>query len=208
MMNRWAIPLVFVILAFIGVACGSSPAASQDSAPPSEPERVDPTATPIPDPTPQPKQPDPTATPIPSPTPQPDPTATPETSPQSETQEADPTATPEPSPPLKAEEADALGMLGSAYWEAINAYEADKVLGYMEENYRREQEETLRGNIDLMKTFAVKLTVSEESSPQIVDDETREMYWIVKNPLNVQRVHMVFRQVEGEWKIVSAEQVQ
>ena len=46
MMNRWAIPLVFVIVAFIGVACGSSPAASQDSAPPSEPERVDPTATP------------------------------------------------------------------------------------------------------------------------------------------------------------------
>ena len=99
-------------------------------------------------------------------------------------------------------------MLGSSYWEAINALEADKVLGYMEENYRREQEETLRGNIELMKTFAVKLTVSEESSPQLVDDDTREMYWTVKSPLNVQRVHMLFRQVEGEWKIFSAEQVQ
>ena len=67
MMNRWAIPLVFVIVAFIGVACGSSSTTSEDSALPSEPERVDPTATPVPSPTTPPKQPDPTATPIPSP---------------------------------------------------------------------------------------------------------------------------------------------
>lgn len=204
-MKPWAVRLVFVVVVVIGAACGSSPDTSQDSAPQSEPEQPDPTATPVPSPTPQP---DPTATPIPTPTPKPDPTATPIPTPQSESQEASPTATPEASPPLDPQEVETIRMLSSAYWEAINAYDADKALGYMEESYRQEQEETLRGNINLMTTFALKLTVSEESAPQAVDDETRETYWTVKGPLTVDRIHMIFRQIEGEWKIVSAEQVQ
>ena len=204
MMRRLAIPLAFAALALIGTACGGSPTASQDSASSSEPEQPEPTATPVPSPTPLPE---PTATPIPTPTPRPEPTATPSPTPQSEPQEADPTATPtpEPSPPLDAQEADAIRTLATAYWEALNAYEADKVLGYLEENYRLEEGEALLENIDLMKTFAVKLTVSEESAPEAVDDETREMYWTVKSPLNVEHVRMVFRQIEGEWKIIAYE---
>ena len=99
-------------------------------------------------------------------------------------------------------------MLGSAYWEAINAHELEKALGFLEESYRLQEEEELTANIELMKTFAIKLTVTEVSPPEAVDDETREMYWNVKNPLNVLRIHMIFQQIEGEWKIVSADQVQ
>ena len=99
-------------------------------------------------------------------------------------------------------------MLGSAYWEALNAYELEKTLAFLEESYRLQEEEELTENIELMKTFAIKLTVTEESAPQAVDDETREMYWIVKSPLTVDRVHMIFRQIEGEWKIASAERLQ
>ena len=199
MMRRLAIPLAFAALALIGTACGGSPAASQDSASSSEPEQPQPTTTPVPSPTPLPE---PTATPSPTPTPQPEPTVTPSPTPQSE---PDPTPTPEPSPPLDAQEADAIRTLATAYWEALNAYEADKVLGYLEENYRLEEGEALLENIELMKTFAVKLTVSEESAPEAVDDETREMYWTVKSPLNVEHVRMVFRQIGGEWKIIAYE---
>ena len=99
-------------------------------------------------------------------------------------------------------------MVGSAYWEAINAYELEKALGFLEESYRLQEKEELTENIELMKTFAIKLTVTEESPPVAVDDETREMYWTVKNPLNVLRIHMIFQQVEGEWMIMSAEQLQ
>ena len=109
---------------------------------------------------------------------------------------------------MDADEAEALRMLGSAYWEAINAFELEKALRFLEESYRLQEEEELTENIELMKTFAIKLTVTEASPPEAVDDETREMYWTVKNPLNVLRIHMIFQQIQGEWKIISAEQVQ
>lgn len=109
---------------------------------------------------------------------------------------------------MNAEEAEALRTLSSAYWEAINAYELEKALAFLEESYRLQEEEELTENIELMKTFAIKLTVTEASPPQAVDDETREMHWTVKNPLNVLLIHMIFQQIEGEWKIISAEQVQ
>ena len=98
-------------------------------------------------------------------------------------------------------------MLGTAYWEAINAYELEKALLFLEESYRLEQEESLTDNIELMKSFAIKLTIEEESAPQAVDDKTREMYWIVKSPLTVDRLQMIFLQVDGEWKIASAERL-
>ena len=205
MMNRWAIPLVFVIVAFIGVACGSSSTTSEDSALPSEPERVDPTATPVPSPT---KQPDPTATPIPSPTPQPDPTATPETSPQSETQEADPTATPEPSAQLDVADINAVRELAFAFWEAYNAYDPDKALSYLEETYRQERDVPLRENVATIKLFSVKLEMSEESPPHMIGDGEWEMHMTMKTPLDVRRIRMSFRKVEGEWKLTFAEQVQ
>ena len=200
-LNPWAISMALAIVIVAGVACGGS----MDSTPTSEPEQPDPTVTAIPTATPTPE---PTATPTPSPTPTPEPTATPTPSPQGETGEADPTATPEASPSLDAQEAEALRTLGAAYWEAINAYELEKSLAFLEESYRLQEEEELTENIELMKTFAIKLTVTEASPPEAVDDETREMYWTVKNPLNVLRIHMIFQQIDGEWKIMSAEQVQ
>ena len=205
MMRRWAVLLVLVILAFIGVACGSSPATSQDSAPPSEPERVEPTATPIASPTPTPE---PTATPVPSPTPTSEPTATPEPSPQSEPQTADPTTTPEPSPQSDIEDINALSKLAFAFWDAYNAYDGDKTLGYLEENYRQLRGEEIRDNIGLMKLFGVKLELSEESPPHMISDGEWEMHMTMKEPLGTRRIRMAFRQVEGEWKIAFAEQVQ
>ena len=194
MLRRWAIPGVFVILAVIGVACGSSPATTQDTGSQSEPEQADPIATPIPSATTQPKQVEPTATPEPSP--------------QSEPQTADPTTTPEPSPQLDIEDINALSKLAFAFWDAYNAYDGDKTLGYLEESYRQLRGEEIRDNIGLMKLFGVKLELSEESPPHMISDGEWEMHMTMKEPLGTRRIRMAFRQVEGEWKIVFAEQVQ
>ena len=194
MLRRWAIPGVFVILAVIGVACGSSPATTQDTGSQSEPEQADPIATPIPSATTQPKQVEPTAAPEPSP--------------QSEPQTADPTTTPEPSPQLDIEDINALSKLAFAFWDAYNAYDGDKTLGYLEESYRQLRGEEIRDNIGLMKLFGVKLELSEESPPHMISDGEWEMHMTMKEPLGTRRIRMAFRQVEGEWKIVFAEQVQ
>ncbi len=199
-MIPWTTSVALAVVIVAGAACGSSPA----SAPTPEPTA---TATPVPSPTPTP-EPTATATPVPSPTPTPEPTPTPATDTPSEPEEPEPTPTPEDKPSLSAEEADVIRTISSAYWEAINALELEKVLGLLEESYRLKKEEELTEYIDLMKTYGLKLTVNEMGPPEAIDDESREIYWIVKSPVNVQTIHMIFRQIEGEWKITSAEQVE
>ena len=46
--------------------------------------------------------------------------------------ESSPTATLNPGPTGDTQEADALRQLAFAYWEAFNAYDADRALGYLE----------------------------------------------------------------------------
>ena len=208
----WIISAAIGLLLVVSVACGGSSGESGDSGTASEPQSEQPADTPVPTPTPIPTAiptptPEPTATPVPTPTPQPEevePTATPET----ETEEEETATASETDSSEEAPEADALRKVGNAYWKAINDYEPDKALQLMEANYRQEQEEAFLGNIELMKTFELKLTVTEESGPQIVDDETREIYWVVKSPLSADRVHMLFMQIDGEWKITSAERLE
>ena len=205
----WVIPAAMTLLLAVGVSCGGSSDEPVDSGPASEPQSEQPADTPIPSPTAIPtpvptSTPEPTATPVPSPTPEPEeaePTATPE----SETEEEETSTSSESDSSDEAPEADDLRELGAAYWKAINDYEIDKVLGYLEDSFRQEQEEALRGNVDLLKTFELKLTVTEESAPKVVDEDSREMYWLVKNPLSTDSVRMLFKQVGGEWKIASAE---
>ena len=208
-LRPWVIPATVTLLLAVVVACGGSSDETGDQGSASEPRSEQPADTPTPTPTAIPtpvptSTPEPTATPVPSPTPEPEeaePTATPE----SETEEEETSTSSESDSTEEAPEADDLRNLGAAYWKALNDYEIDKALGYLEADYRLAQEESLRENVELMKTFAVKLTVSEQSGPQVVDENSREMYWLVKNPLAVDIVHMIFLQVGGKWKIASAE---
>ena len=50
-------------------------------------------------------------------------------------------------------EADDLRQFAFAYWEAFNAYDADRVLGYLEEEDREQREEEIRGDIARVKLF-------------------------------------------------------
>ena len=129
---------------------------------------------------------------------------------------ADPELTPVPAddpqptsvPADEAEEADALRQMAFDYWEAFNAYDADRVLELLEEGYGQEREEKIRGDIGRLKLFSVQLGVTEESPPSTVDEDEREMYLTMKEPLGTRRIRMAFREVGGEWKITFSEEVE
>ena len=104
-------------------------------------------------------------------------------------------------------EAEALRQLALDYWSAFNSYDVDKVLSYLEDGYRAEQESSIRSNIGQMKSFGVKLGISEQSPPQLVDEGRWEMTIRVQDPLSVRTVRVEFVQVGGEWKISAAEAV-
>ena len=91
-----------------------------------------------------------------------------------------PAPTPSPGPVDDAEEADTLRQLAFAYWEAFNAYDADTALGYLEEDYRRQRDEEVRGEIAQISLFRVKLGVSEETPPSITSHDERELYLTMK----------------------------
>ena len=120
--------------------------------------------------------------------------------------ESSPTATPNPGPVADPQEAGALRQLAFAYWEAFNAYDADRALGYLEEDYRQQRDEEVRGEIQRIKRFRVKLGLSEETAPWVVSEDEREMYLTMKEPLGKRRIRMTFREVAGEWRITFAEE--
>ena len=178
MLRRFIAPCVLAAVAVVGVACGSSTPAEPTTVP-----SEDPTATPIaaddPEPTPAPvRDPDPAPVPVDDPTPTSD-----------------------------AAQADTFRQMTFDYWEAFNAYDADRVLGFLEEGYGREREEKIRGDIGRLKLFSVQLGVTEESPPSIVDEDEWEMYLTMKEPLGTRRIRMAFREVDGEWKITFSEEV-
>ena len=94
--------------------------------------------------------------------------------------ESAPTATPSPQPVDEAQELDKLRSLAFAYWEAFNAYDADRVLGYLEESYRQQRDETIREEIGqdqaLPRTAGTKrgdasAAVERPRGGDVLDDE-------------------------------------
>ena len=189
MLRLWVALGAFVTLAATGVACGNSTLPT-------------PTAAPAPTPTERP-QAAPTEKPQATPTGKSQVTAT--EKPQVTSTER-PQVAPTEEPQVDPQEADALRKLAFAYWEAFNAYDADRALGYLEEDYRQQQDSAVRDDIGLIKLFSVKLGVSEETPPQVVGNDEWEMYLTMKEPLGTRRIRMAFQKVAGEWKITFAEE--
>jgi|GEM_PF-2444664 len=141
------------------------------------------------------------ATPTPTPTATPTPTSV-------ATATGIPTSTPTQAPAAaEAADAEVLRQLAFAYWEAFNAYDADRALSYLEDAYRAERESEIRSEIGQIRMFRVKLGVSEESPPQVVGQGDWEMFLSMKEPIGTRRIRMAFTPVEGEWKITCAEEV-
>lgn len=99
-----------------------------------------------------------------------------------------------------------LRRLAFAYWEAFNAYDADRVLSYLEAGYRTDREEPIRSEIKQIDTFGVQLGVEEESPPVVLGDDSAEMFLSLRNPLGVKRIRMAFQSIDGEWMITFAQE--
>jgi hypothetical protein len=112
----------------------------------------------------------------------------------------------EPGPVEDTEEAEALRQLAYAYWDAFNSYDAVRALGYLEEDYRQQRDEAVREEIAMIQLFGVRLGVTEHTPPHVISEEEREMYLNMKEPLGTRRVRMAFRELDGEWKIIFAEE--
>lgn len=126
------------------------------------------------------------------------------------TQALVPTALPpEPTPqPTPADDTVTLRWLAFAYWDALNAYDVEKTVSYLEDNYRQAHSSEVEKGIRKMKVFRVKLGLTEESAPRITGTDLAEMYMILKEPLGTRRILMEFVRTQGEWKITFAEEVE
>ena len=94
------------------------------------------------------------------------------------------TATPAPAVPTEGTisqvEADILRRLTFDYWDALNSYDVDKTLSYLEDNYRQVHADEVKDGISQMKTFGVQLETSEESPPRLEGKGKGEMYVTLK----------------------------
>ena len=119
---------------------------------------------------------------------------------------------PAPSPPANAtqlspEDEAAVRQLALAYWKAYNSYDVDATLACLEPSYRAAREATIRDEIGQIRTFGVKLGVSEKSAPVALGPDTAEMYVSLSEPLGTSLIRMDFVRTSGGWLITFAEEV-
>ena len=100
-----------------------------------------------------------------------------------------------------------MTQMVEVYWGAFNAYDADLALSMLEENYRADEEELIRRDIGRMKLFRATLEVSEEKPLALNEAGDYEIYLKLATPVDTRRVKMVFRRIEGQWRIVFSDEV-
>ena len=100
-----------------------------------------------------------------------------------------------------------LRRLAFAYWDAYNAYDVDRVLSYLEPSERAKREAGIRDEIGRLKTFGVKLGISEQSPPALSAPDTGEMLMTMQEPLGSRTMKMVFLHRDGKWWVIAADEV-
>ncbi len=107
-----------------------------------------------------------------------------------------------------AEDAATIGELVEAYWAAFNAYDADVAVSMLDESYRDAEEGLIRRDIGRMKLFRVRLDVSEETPLILNNQGDYETYLKIATPVDSRRLLMVFRHIEGRWRIVFSDEIE
>ena len=106
------------------------------------------------------------------------------------------------------EDVATISKMVEGYWGALNDYDVDLALTMLEDSYRAQEEDLIRTDIGRMKLFRVKLGVSVEKPLSLNEAGDYEIYLNLKTPVDTRRVKMVFRKIEGQWRIVFSDEVE
>ena len=109
---------------------------------------------------------------------------------------------------ISAEDAQAVRDLAFIFWEAYNTYDPDKAISYLDESYRPAKEQVIRDEIRRIKTFGVKLGMSEKTAPVLIGPDQAEMYLNMKEPVGTRTIWMKFDRRGDGWTITYSEEVQ
>lgn len=104
-------------------------------------------------------------------------------------------------------DAQAVRELVSAYWDAYNAYDADRAVSYLDERYRPMKEELVRHEIGRIKAFSVTLGVSEKTPPVLNGPDEAEIHLDMKEPIGTREIAMKFARHGDTWAITYSEEV-
>jgi len=112
---------------------------------------------------------------------------------------------------LSPKDTNAVRGAVMAYWKAFNAYDIDKVLSYLEDGWRQQDEGNLRREISQLKNGFlfiknVKLRVSEESPPAPIGDGEAEMMVRLQTPVGFTHDYFRLVKIGDKWKINFSEQ--
>lgn len=90
------------------------------------------------------------------------------------------------------------------YWEAMNDFDAEKALSYLEPAYREQERQEVEDDITQMaplKWLNFRLTITEASEPVYIEDNKVEVQATLDTPIgpNYMLYHLVL--LDSKWKI-------
>ena len=87
------------------------------------------------------------------------------------------------------------------YWEAMNSYDLELALSYLEQEYREQEEEEVKGDINRLRQFSVTLSVTEILEPIYMSEDRVRHDMILETPIGDRHLTYFLVRVNGEWKI-------
>ena len=109
-----------------------------------------------------------------------------------------------------AEDIEAARQVVFAYWEAFNSYDLEGVLAFLEESWREERTESIASEISQMEMADMTMGVEEEAEPEVTDGTIAIKMFIDIPVIFMPDRHYIYylKNIEGEWKIYLAEEVE
>ena len=96
--------------------------------------------------------------------------------------------------------------LGFSYWDALNDYDVDRALSFLEDGYAPEFGSEIRAQVEQLRQSDGPLTVTEDREPFMINFDEAVMFFALGEPPDTSRVQMTFVRADGGWKIRSVQQ--
>lgn len=124
--------------------------------------------------------------------------------------EPPPATTEEEAPPaITEEDVEAARQVVFAYLEALNSYDVEGTLAFLEESWREERAESITSEIGQMETLGITLGVEEEAEPVITPEGTIQIKIKLDIPVPImpdRHVTYHLTKINDEWKIYFVEE--